>query len=200
MKVLKFAVIILLCFLVIFFIAFFIRRCNTYFKLKKECKARGATLLGTHPLWFLGGRFGTSNDFYIEIREKVFSVKLFPVNSKRKVLYFNEQGCYFFRKYTVFIGGFGSKVTFSSDSKLKQIPTYNFQKHFRKEWYIKELVPVLLINPCRFDVLYQITNNKSRPVDAGEMFNGMQVMRLSDFLRQLEKVDYYEHTQLNKHD
>ena len=194
MKLLKFVVLIIICLLFIRLLTFFIKRFKTYFKLKKECKSLGATLIGTHPLWIFGTRFGTSNDFYIDIQEKVFSVKFFPVNSRKKVLYFNEKGNYFFRKYTVFIGGTGTRATFTNDSKLKQVPQYNFQKSFRKDWYIKEFVPVLLIDPSRFAVLCETTNNKSMPVDAGELFRGMMITRLSDFLRQLEKVNYCDNT------
>ena len=194
MKIIMYALLILLCFFVIRYISFFARRCKVYFKLKRKCKEFEATLIGTHPLWFLGRRFGTSNDFYIEIHEKVFSVKLFSINSKRRALFFTENGNYFFRKYLVLIGGFGSRATFTSDSKPRQIPTYNFHNHFREEWYIKELIPVLLINPCFLDVRFQTTNLKSRSIDAGEILNDMMVMQLSDFIRQLERVNY-EYTQ-----
>ena len=196
MLLLQYAVILLICIIIIQFIFFLVKRFKMGFKLKKECKSLGAKMVSTHLLWIFGRKNSYSNDFYIELHDKLFSVKLFPVDSRRAVLYFTERGRYFFRKHVVFVGRFGSSAAISRDSKQKLIPEYDFKKRFHEEWYLKELIPVLLIYPCRFDVLCQTTNNKSRAIDAGEMFNGMAIMRLSDFIRKLGKVNY-EHSKLD---
>ena len=139
MKFLKYAVIVLVCVLTVHFLPFFIKRCKLYFRLKRECKSIGATLIGTHPLWFLGTRFGSSNDFYIEIQEKVFSVKLFSMNSRRKMLYFNDKGSFFFRKYTVFMGGFGATATFTLElsSEVQRFFEKDFLRRFPPETFAR---------------------------------------------------------------
>lgn len=169
-----------------------------YVKLKGECKRSGAKIKPTHLFWIFGGRKGKSNDFYIEIHNKVYSIKLFSMGNRRAELVFNGRGSYFIRKYLVLISNIGARALLSKNSKLKKIPEYNFKKNFLEEWYIKEVVPVLLVHPCRHDIMCEIAGDKCRPIDAGEKFNGMMVIRLADFLRQIRKVSY-EYSQRDKY-
>ncbi len=199
MKVLLYATAIFVLIFLVRVLSFLVKRFAMYAKLKSECKKIGATLIGTHLFWIFGYQKSKSNDCYIEIHNKVFSVKLFPFNSRSKILIFTGKGSYFIRKYLGFISNTGARAVFSKDSKPKKIPTYHFQKKFREEWYLKELVSVLLICPCRYDVLCQTTANKLRSIDAGELIDNMMIVRLSDFLRHIRGVSY-EHSQLNHHE
>ena len=178
---------------IVILISFIVKRIMMYLKLKKECKELGATITPTHPLWIFAGRNGSSNDFYIEIHNKVYSIKLFSTKFQKSVLVLNRKGGYFFRKYLAFIF-----IVETKDSKVKKFPEYNFKKNFRQEWYIKELIPVALVHPYPYDIMCENSATKLRPIDAGETFSGMMVIKLSDFLRQLRKADY-EHSQLDKY-
>ncbi len=187
-------VFVILC---ILFVSFLIRRYVMYVKLKSLCKELRATIKPTHLFWLFGGRNGKSNDFYIEVHNKVFSIKLFSMGNRRAELVFNGRGSYFIRKYLMLISA-GARTLLTRNSKLKKIPEYNFKKKFREEWYIKELVPVLLVHPCRYDIMCEIPGGNRRAVDVGETFNGIMVIRLADFLRQIRKVSY-EYSQRDKY-
>lgn len=177
-------------------ISFFIKQVVMYIKLKSECKKIGASLIGTHLFWILGSRKSRLNDCYIEMYNKIYSVKLFPSNSRRKILVFTGKGTYYFKKYLGFIANTGARTVFSNDSKHKKIPSYLFRKKFQEEWYLKEFVPVLLVCPCRYDVLCQVSINKLRTIDAGEFVDDMMIIRFSDFIRHIKGVNY-EYSQLN---
>lgn len=198
MKVLLYAAAIFVFIFLVRVLSFLVKRFAMYAKLKSECKKIGATLTGTHLFWILACRKSRYNDCYIEIHNKIYSVKLFSSNSRRKILIFTGRGSYFFRKYLGFIANTGARAVFSKDSKPKKMPAYYFQKNFREEWYLKELVSVLLICPYRYDVLCQTKANKLRSIDAGELIDNMMIVRFSDFIRHVRGVSY-EHSQFNHH-
>ena len=57
---------------------------------------------------------------------------------------------------------------------------------------------MLLIHPCRHDVMYQTTDpQKYRPIYPGESINGMMIMQLDDLLHKIGEKDY-DHTQIDK--
>ncbi len=180
--------IVLACLIVCCLTVFSIRRLRMVCRLKAACRATGAVLTGTRPFWFFGCRRGRSNDFYLENGGIRFSVKLFPVNSRRSVLLFSDDTHYFFRKYMAFVGPNGTQATLSSDSKRRPIPDYDFRKGFREDWEKDELIPVLLVHPNRFDIVYTVSGDRARAVDADEKIHGMAVMQLSDLIRRVKEI------------
>lgn len=172
---------IVILLLLVPYVRIFAKRILLVCKVQKCVKKSGARLVPTHYFWMFGSRRAVNCDFYIETKDTVYSVKLFATKRRLSTLLFQSNGKYVTRgEFAIFSYGGAHKLSF--DSAPRMLPRYDFQYRFAENWYLKELVPVLLVHP----ICYQIQNN-GKDVTSGDMVNGVFVYSLS---RLLSKIEY----------
>lgn len=166
------------------------RRCRLLFKrismaskLRHACKAHGAELFPTHALWMFGRNGGAVCDFFIVGKHIVYAVKLFSVRLYHTELHFTDDGKYFIRHYFAFAAGrLGMMPT---DSKRRSISACDFTYKFQKEWYMKKVCRILLVNPTPYEIRYD-TREGSRILGAGDTADDMQIYTISKFITRLD--------------
>ncbi len=146
-------------------------------KLVSACKANGFDLVPTHAMWMFGKNSGTNFDFFIVGRRTVCAVKLFTTRSYHMELHFTDDGKYYTRKYLSFNAW---------DTKRRQLFSL-CRDSLRPEWRMKEIVPVLLINPICREIDY-VTKNIKKPLGAGDVVNNMRIYTISRLLDKLEAI------------
>lgn len=153
-------------------------------KLKKLCRRRGYRLVGTHALWFLGGKRSARCDFYIEMPDDIIAVKLFGVSRRGVTLVFDDEGRYFIRQHIGFITHSGTMKT-DRDGPRIPLPPFQFRYGFRDEWELKRPRAVLLVHPVCFEIR-QIKEHRERILGVGESVGGATLYTLSRLIGELE--------------
>lgn len=167
--------------LLIPYLRIFVKRILLIAKTRKCVKKSGARLVPAHSLWMFGRRRAKRCDFYIETKRTVYAVKLFSTKRRLSTLLFRNDGKYVIRnEFAIFSYWSAHKLSF--DGLPHALPRYDFKYRFSEEWYLKDLVPVLLVHP----ICYQIQHN-GKDVTSGDMVNGIFVYSLS---RLLSKIEY----------
>ncbi len=170
---------------VIAVIPFLYRLCRIFSKrmamrseLMRTCKLRGLELLPTHSFWMFGRNGGAHCDFYLVGKRTAYAVKLFTTRSYHMELHFTDDGRYYTRKYLSFNAW---------DTRYRRLVAYDFREGLRPEWRMKEIVPVLLINPICREIDY-VTRNVKMPLGAGDVVNNMRIYTISRLLEKLEAI------------
>ena len=152
-------------------------------KLKRLCRRTGATLQGTHPLWFLGRRGRKHCDFVIETPTQVFAVKLFGVMHGGRVLVLRETGEYFFRRYASIL----MFIFNAFDGSFRRLPEYDFSSgdlvaggRTRRD--------ILLLNPIPMEVRVQPHSGQEFVTGPGDEVFGMELASLSHLMRIVENA------------
>ncbi len=156
-------------------------------KLTALCKKQALTLHPTYPLWMLGGKHGSSCDFYIESENEIYAVKLFGAARKSSVLVFDEGRTYRFRKFMA-IPTF-SVFTYSFDGKKKPFKAYDLRKNFRSAWENKATHNILLLHPVCREVHYQPERGKGRILGNGDGLYEFEISDLSGLLARLRSCN-----------
>ena len=160
-------------------------------KINKSVKKSGCRFVPTHSFWMFGRKHGSNCDFYVETRDKIYSVKLFSVKKRTSSLVFLDDSKYFIRKHFA-LSSYGGVYTTSFDGKSHVLPKYNFKYRFAENWYLKDFVPVLLVHPICHQIRQRVQRDE-RDVSIGDLVNGVFVYSLSRFLSMIEyEVDFHE--------
>ncbi|MBQ8634506.1 MAG: hypothetical protein IJ420_12975 [Lachnospiraceae bacterium] len=177
------------------------KRLDLRSKLKRVCREKGYRLQGTHSLWFLGGKNRMQSDCIIETAEEVFSIKLFGMPRRKRVLVFTEKKEYFTR----ILVGMLLLIRESFDSKAKPFPEFDFTCVNYDASEDKKLRKILLVNPVPMEMLLQTErgkestlspfpienmqqeNSKERILSPGDELYDMEIANLSWLLKELTK-------------
>lgn len=161
----------------------FIKRLTCAMKLRRLCRRTGATLQGTHPLWFLGRRNCRKCDCVIETPTQVFAVKLFGVMHGGRVLVLRETGEYFFRRYASIL----LFIFNVFDGSFRRLPEYDFSRgeqlaagRARRD--------ILLLNPIPMEVRVQPHSGQEFVTGPGDEVFGMELASLSHLMRIVENA------------
>lgn len=163
------------------YIRCFFKRLYCYIKVKRFCKKRSYSLVGTHSFWFFGQKNDNVCDFYIETEEDVYAVKFFAMLRRRTMLILREDRTYFIRKFQGVLW-----IPFFWNTKLKPLTSYTFRYKYKTEWNKKKCHNILLVNPISMDIFRQAMNGYEDAVGIGDEMYGMKIFSLSRFLETLE--------------
>lgn len=159
-----------------------VKRLVSLRKLRRLCRQKQYHIVGTHPLWFLGGKHTTRCDCYIETPHEVFAIKLFGMPRRQTVLLLKGNGDYMIRSFLAIL----PFVKFTFHSRPRSVPMYDFRYRYRDEWEIKTPHPILLVHPVSMEICRLPTHGKEEIVGAGDVVNGMEIFSLSRLLARLE--------------
>jgi len=150
-------------------------------RLKRVCRSKGYSLIGTKPLWFLSPNNAKNCDFYIVKEHEVLSVKLFGLKRRDSTLVFMPDNKYFLRKY---IKGLppGVVYTLPIQTRIKSLPVFYFRYRYRLEWELMKPKNVLLINPVSAEIKYAPTVSDERTVCSLEQINNYEISSLTRFI------------------
>ncbi|MBE5803080.1 MAG: hypothetical protein E7316_01035 [Clostridiales bacterium] len=159
------------------------KRISCAVKLHRICRRLGFTLQGTHAFWFLGSRSGKGCDCVIATPAHLFSIKLFGVMHRRRVLIFRESGEYFFRRFT-------SMLLFlldAFDCSFRRLPDYDFSRGASLATG-RIRYDILLLNPIPMEIRFQHRNGQEIITSPGDDLFGMELASLSHLMRSLENA------------
>ena len=162
----------------------FFKRIACAVKIKRLCKRKGYKLYPTHAMWFFGGKRGQKCDCHIEAPSEVYSITLFGVKNRSNMLIFQGENKYFIRSFIVLIHY--AHVMFGPiESKLKSLPTYDFDHKFSDEWKGKRQRYILLLNPVPISIRQRSDLGNECNVNDGDIVNGMELHSLPNLLKNL---------------
>ncbi len=167
------------------YVRVFAKRLSLKAKIMRLCKANNYHFIRNRAFWFLGGKKGSSCDFYIETPTEIYSVKLLGMKKKWSMLLLHENGDYSIRKFIMLLFA-GQTIHFPIESSPCPLPAYNFRKDFNNDWDIKTPHNILLVNPVGFDIRRRSQNGREKIIGAGETWRDIQVYSLARFLGELE--------------
>lgn len=165
---------------------FMIKRITMLVRLSRLCRKNRFSIIGTHPIWFLGGNQSQNCDCYIVTANIVYAVKLFGILRRSTSLIFTDDGMYKLRRYIAVAGAVSGLQRLPIDSKNKKLPDFDFHFKYRDEWSLKEPRNVLLINPVPHEIIYKKTYGEESIIGSGDMILGMEIQSTSRFLGKLE--------------
>lgn len=165
------------------YIRCFVKRLSLRSKVKIKCQEKGYSLQGTHRFWFLGDKHGRGCDCYIETKKELIAIKLFSIPRHRRVLFFTENGEFFVRRFVSFF----PFTVYSFNRRAEALPAYDFCYKCRHAEDNKPLRKMLLVNPVPMDIRMQEKRQEEYILNPGDMVNGMELMNLSELLKELEK-------------
>ena len=157
------------------------KRISLVTRLKRVCKAKGYSLVGVKPLWFLSLNRSKDCDFYIIKEHEILCVKLFGLRRRDSTLVFMHNNKYFLRKY---VKGLPPGIVYGSpiETKIKTLPKYNFRYKYKLDWELKKPRSVLLINPVSAEIKYTPKAGGERTVGSNEQINDYEIASLSRFI------------------
>ncbi|MBQ7354268.1 MAG: hypothetical protein IJW62_01965 [Clostridia bacterium] len=170
------------------FVRILFKRISARRKLSKLCSQMGFSLHPVARSWLFGRRMGKTCDFYVETPETVYAVKWFAMKKRGQYLILTADGTFRVRKFLNFVSSRGGYARFFRDSKPCKLPDYDFRADFRDEWYLKDIRPVLLLNPTCIEVHLNKVDRESL-IGNGEVIAGMALHTLSSFLGELERSE-----------
>lgn len=163
----------------------FFKRLACMRKIRRVCRQKGHELRGTHPLWYLGSRYGRHCDCFIATGSGVFGVKLFGAVRGLKALIFTGYGQYFFRPLNAFPL---FKLDFF-DVGYHRLPEYDFARKLPFEWKGREVRAFLLINPIPGEIRIQPASGSEVVSGPGDVLDGVEIASLSHLIRLLENAE-----------
>ena len=177
--------ILLIAFVVMLYplVRWFIKRILLFLKITIVCKKNKYKLHKNYTFWFFKDKHSKTCDFYIETKNEVYSIKLFGVKRRASVLKFLENNKYFIRNYIILAGR--SFLTLNLDSKIREIPEYNFFYKYNGIWHLKKHHNILLINPSCIDFQYQFKTN----CYTGDKIEDMEIHSLSGLIKHLKRSE-----------
>lgn len=159
------------------------KRIGCAMKLQRLCRRTGASLQGTHALWFLGSRRSKGCDCIISTPGQVFAIKLFGVMRSGRILVFRETGEYFFRRNAAIL----HFIFNAFDGAFRRLPEYDFSEgeviaggRTRRD--------VLLLNPIPMEVRFQPHSGQESVTGPGDDLFGMELASLSHLVRIVENA------------
>lgn len=167
------------------YLRIFLKRLSMQRKLHRICHKKGFTLIPTHRFWLFGRKLGKQCDFYIETTETIFAVKLFGMKKRGQILFFGQNNDFIVRSFIGFLAITGNGVLIPVDSKVRPVPNYDFRINFKKEWYLKSIRPILLLNPACHEVRLKKESDEVI-IGNSEAVAGMTLFTLARFLGELE--------------
>ena len=101
------------------------------------------------------------------------------------MLIFQGENKYFTRSFIVLIHY--AHVMFGPiESKLKSLPTYDFDHKFSDEWKGKRQRCILLLNPVPISIRQRSDLGNEYSVNDGDIVNGMELHSLPNLLKNLK--------------
>ena len=163
------------------FIRLLAKRISLVTRLKRVCKAKGFSLVGVKPLWFLSTNSSKNCDFYIVKEYEILCVKLFGLRRRDSTLVFTHNNRFFLRKY---VKGLPPGIVYSSpiETRIKALPEYNFRYKYKLDWELKKPKSVLLINPVSAEIKYAPKTGGERTIGSNEQINNYEIASLSRFI------------------
>ena len=158
-----------------------VKRIILAIKIKKLCKARQFRLY-KGLLWFLGGKHGVHSDVEIETSDAIYSVKLFGLPRRRRLLMLEPNGKYFIRNIILMTAFTTQAAVFKIDGKERRMPVYQFCDRGRQ----KTLHKVLLVHPVTMTIHRRLSHGVELIVRNGDLINGVEIYCLSGFLEHLK--------------
>ena len=166
----------------------FFKRLSLRSKVMKKCREKGYSLQGTHPFWFLGGKYGKKCDCFIETDKELLAVKLFCLTRCRRVLLFTDDNKYFVRRYfqhMSFLGGYAVGLMETIESDDKPILEYDFDCNGKPVAENKPVRKLLLVNPVPMAIRMKPRRDEEYVIFPGERIGGMEFVNMSVLLMML---------------
>lgn len=160
-------------------IRFVFKRISLIRKLKNACRKANATLICTHPLWFLGGRKGKRCEIHIETETELISVKLFQMLRRSSSLHLTENGEYYCEHCIIALfGRYGGSSHITYKTKPKLMPEYDFS--YKRPDTDKPIRKILLVNPiCAVFHIHTKENARWQGIaDIGDTVKGIELYAL----------------------
>ncbi|MBE6632577.1 MAG: hypothetical protein E7623_07770 [Ruminococcaceae bacterium] len=167
------------------YVRIFLKRLEMATEISKCCKKNGYKLIKNHSLWIFGSKNGNKCDFYVETPNNVYSVKLWGMPNYKTKLCFTQDGKYYVKGYGIWLL-FGGHFVGGTSSRPRPVSNYDFRSNFREEWYIKNFIPVLLVNPVCADIMKEGKDKNLLPVVWGESVNGASIYKITRLIGELE--------------
>jgi hypothetical protein len=139
------------------YVRWFIKRVVFSFKLKRFCKKNGIKIHKNSPFWVFGITKRTKCDFYVETNDTVYSVKLTENVIRKGHLSIIDATHFTFTNYRFL---FIPYIGYWRQAKHKNFPEYDFHYRFKDEFYIKTVIPMMLMLPIPAQITFY--DNKSR--------------------------------------
>lgn len=167
-----------------------VKRLALVHKLKKVCRQRGFCLTPTHFLWWLGWTKGKRCDFYIEIYDKIVSVKLIGVISRIVHFRYVNSSEYKLRSLR-FLTRYHIASLMSVDERKHQFISkrkspYDFRYKFPDA--DKEMIPVILMNPVSSDVSVSLKKDDRLQIADGEFLDEGYFFSGHGFVNMLHEI------------
>ena len=170
------------------FLRLLVKRLILRFKIARAAKAAGGRLIPAHAFWLLSRRKGKKCDFYVEMPDKVYAVKLFTVLFKTTNIIFTDQGSYTPVYYIPMFGAWGTVLSLPVPEKAKPLPDYDFKARLPRGAEQKDLYPALLIHPACCEIHRQVELRLIELLYAGDVIRGMHVQSLAGLLKEIKNV------------
>lgn len=158
------------------FVRFLFKRLALCVKLRRWCRKNGYSLIPAHFMWLFATKHGKRCDFYIELPDEVYAVKLWNTRGVTEELTFTSDGCVqscFYTRIPVYIMGL---LWFSRDAKKHRVPRYEMT---RRDAY--RATPILLLHPAPYDVHCPDNPFLHLPGSVGQV-NGMHIHSLHSLI------------------
>ena len=184
MTVVRIVVILAALYVIIPYARCLLKRLICMLRIRRICRQKGFEIRRTHPLWFLGSRYGRRCDCFILAGGTVFGVKFFGCLRGLKALIFSGYGQYFFRP----LNNFPLFQIDFFDTGHHPLPDYDFDRRLSPEWRDRPMRRFLLINPIPLEVRMQPASGAESISGPGDMVDGMEIASLSHLLRLLDNA------------
>lgn len=170
-------IIALVAFLLLYpFLRFILERMSMICKIKRICRSNGYVWQPSHRGYLFSNFKGRHCDFYVETSDEVYSVKLCGFALKRKMCNFIDETHYSIRNLHFQISYTAHGIQYDTKSK----PHWNFKAGCPKEYYVKRIIPVLLMTPVCMNVTYM-----GEPVGSSDFIGECYFYTVSGFCKRL---------------
>lgn len=162
------------------FFRWLIKRTFLLLKILVLCKRNKYKLHKNYFFWFFRDKHSKKCDFYIETKNDIYAIKLFGIKKRSSILVLLEDYQYYIKNYYILFGR--SFFTFTWDSKVKDLPQFDFKYKYKGIWYLKKHHNILLINPSCFD----IQSTEKSNFYSGDDIAGMEIHSLSGLIKSIK--------------
>ena len=159
-----------------------VKRFSLYLRIKRVCRRKGYLLKSAHFCGFWGTNQRSRFDFYIETPNELLCVKLFAAKHKKSVLKLQDGNrLYYFTKTLCLFSRWG-QTSMAYNSKLRALPSYDFEVKASQGMESKTKTNILLIHPKCFEIHGIADDGTKRPLATGDTIHGMRLESGKTFL------------------
>ena len=163
-----------------------VKRLILAYRLKCVCDDKGYVFHPTHRAWIFDGINDTRVSFYVECREKVYSVKLTGSGKRSRFINFIDPTHYSLRCFYGHFRGFVGGLSIWEDIGYRK-KAYDFTYMLPPSCVAKELISVVLVCPVPAVVL-ATRGNRSQEIGDGDHMGEGYLYSRRGFLALLEGI------------